>query len=275
MPHAIAAPPTSIHPTATVDPTAIIGEGVVIEADAYVGPHCVIGDGCRLRRRSMIVAHTALGARCDVHPYAVLGGEPQDFKYNPATPGALVIGDRNVFREGVTVHRSVGDERRTTVGSGCYFMANSHAGHNTVVGDSVTLANGVLLAGPVRVGDRCFFGGNSGVHQFCDVGEGVMFQGVAIATMHVLPFTIISEVNNCSGINVVGLRRAEGVTRDDILEVKRIYRTLFRERHTVSAAIELLDAMAWGPFAQRMLGFVHHVRRYEKPRIRGLAALKD
>jgi UDP-N-acetylglucosamine acyltransferase len=275
MPDVIAAASTRISPSATVDPTASIGEGVVIEADAYVGPNCVVGDRCRLRRRSMLVANTTLGARCDVHPNAVLGGDPQDSKYDPATPGALVIGDGGVFREGVTVHRSVGDRSPTTIGAGCFFMANSHAGHNTLVGDNVTLANGVLLAGHVRLGSRCFMGGNSGVHQFCDIGEGVMFQGVAIATMHVLPFTIISGVNNCSGINVVGLRRLEGVSREDITEVRLIYKSLLREGHAVGSALERLESRPWGPFARRMLDFAHHVRRYEKPRVRGLAASRS
>ena len=266
---------SSIHASATIDPSATIGEGVVIEADAYVGPDCKIGDGCRLRMRSVVMHNTTLGESCDVHPYAVLGGEPQDFKYDPAVPGSLVIGDRCVFREGVTIHRSVGDGQATTIGSDCYFMAYSHAGHNTIVGNNVTLVNGVLLAGHVRVGDRCFFGGNSGVHQFCDIGEGVMFQGVAIATMHALPFTIVSGVNVCAGINVVGLRRTEGVGREDIAQVRNMHRTLFREGRMLGSAIDTLNEQRWGPWSQRMLGFANHVRAYEPPRARGIMSPRD
>jgi len=273
MPNATAAT-TTIHPAATIDPSAIIGEGCVIEADAFVGPNCVIGDGCRLRMRSIISEHTTLGAGCDVHPYAVLGGDPQDLKYDPATPGSVVIGQRSIFREGVTVHRSVGEERPTTIGSDCFFMSCSHVGHNTIVGDGVTLANGVLLAGHVRVGDRCFFGGNSGAHQFCDIGEGVMFQGVAVATMHVLPFVIIRGVNDVAGVNVVGLRRTAGSTREDIAQVRQVYRTLYREGRPFGAALESLSGRQWGAFAQRMIDFAYHARDYGPPRARGLAAPK-
>ena len=271
MPNATATQ-TTINPSATIDPSAVIGEGVVIEADVFVGPNCVIGDGCRLRARAMLIEGTTLGAGCDVHPYAVIGGDPQDTTYDPATPGSLIIGERCVFREGVTINRSMGDEQPTTIGSGCYFMSGSHVGHNTIVGNNATLANAVLLAGHVRVGDRCFFGGNSGVHQFCDVGEGVMFQGVAIATMHVLPFTIVSGVNDLSGVNIVGLRRTEGVTRKDITEVRQVFRTLFRERRPLGAALESFGDQQWGAFAQRMIDFAHHVRLHEPPRARGLAA---
>ncbi len=263
---------TTIHPNATVDPTAVIGEGVVIEADAYVGPHCVIGDGSRLRLRSVVIERTTLGAGCDVHPYAVLGGDAQDFKYNPDVPGRLIIGDGCTFREGVTIHRSVGDEEPTIIGNQCYFMANSHAGHNTVVGNNVTLANGTLLAGHVRINDRCVFGGNSAVHQFCEVGEGVMIQGGSIVTMHVLPFTITNEVNSLSGVNIVGLRRAEGVTREDIAQVREVYRTLFRERRPLGTALESLGRKPWGPYAQRMIDFAQTMRSASPPKARGLAS---
>jgi len=261
---------TIIHDSATIDPSAVIGEGVVIEAGALVGPGCVIGDGCRLRARSMIIEHTTLGAGCDVHPYAVLGGDPQDFKYNPETPGSVVIGDGCVFREGVTVHRSVGDEQPTTIGSACYLMACSHVGHNSIMGDNVTLANGSLLAGHVRVGARCFFGGNAMVHQYTDLGEGVMIRGGGGATMHAPPYTVVSKINDLSGVNIVGLRRTENCTRRDITEVSRVYRLLYRERLPLGAALKVIEQQQWGIFAQRMIDFIHRVRAYGPPRVRGL-----
>ncbi|MCB9848607.1 MAG: acyl-ACP--UDP-N-acetylglucosamine O-acyltransferase [Phycisphaeraceae bacterium] len=272
MPGTAIATATSVHPTATIDPTAVIGEGVLIEADVFIGPRCVIGEGCRLRARSMVLEHTTLGARCDVHPYAVLGGDPQDFKYDGSTPGALVVGEGNIFREGVTVSRSVGDEHPTTIGDGNFFMANSHAGHNTVMGNNCVLANGTLLAGHVRIGDRCFFGGNCCVHQFCDIGSGVMLQGGGLASMHVIPYGIVSGLNTLAGINLVGLRRTPGCTKQDISEVQRVHRTLFRERRPLSAALGQLEGEAWGPFAQRMIDFARRVRDAQPPRARGMAA---
>jgi len=265
-------PTAAIHPSAHIDPSARIGPAVVIEPEVIVGPHCVIGERTRLRARSIIVTHTTLGADNDVHPYAVLGGDPQDRSYDAARPGELIVGDRNVIREGVTFSRGNWNGPATRIGSGCYFMATSHVGHNAQVGDNVTMANYSGLAGHSRIGPGCVFSGYCGVHQFVDVGEGVMFRAHASVSMHVPPFVIVGAGNFVSGLNKVGLHRNPGITKRDRDDLKEIYRAIYRDRSAASIeeSLATLDGREWGPAAMRFLDFVRQAQTAQPPRKRGL-----
>ncbi len=242
-------------------------------AGAHVGPHCSVGPRTRLRERSMLVSHTTLGAGNDVHPNAVLGGDPQDLKFRGDPPGRLLVGDENVFREGVTVSRSVGEEIPTRVGAGTYWMANAHAGHNVQIGDRVILANGVCLAGHVRVGAGCFLGGNAVAHQFTDIGELVMLQGLSGIGMHAPPYLILSGVNEAAGVNVVGLRRSGRFTAHEITEAREFYRMVLHDRRrTLAAALDEARARPWGSAASAMLAFIEHALTFPPPRRRGVVA---
>lgn len=214
-------PTAIIHPDAKVHPTVRVGPYVVIDAGVELGAGCDIGPHVYL------TGLTTIGTNNRFHASSVVGDAPQDLKYRNE-PTRLRIGDDNVFREHVTVHRSNKVAEDTVIGSHCLFMANSHVGHNCLVGDHVILANAALLGGHVTVGDRAFISGNCGVHQFVRIGTLSLMQGGSIASMDVPPFCVHHTFNELCGLNVIGLRRA-GISSADRLELKQLYRMMFRE----------------------------------------------
>lgn len=271
-------PTASVHPSARVHETARIGPGAIVEADAIVGAHCVVGAGTRLRTRSILVERVTLGERNDLHPYVVIGGDPQDRSFKPEHPGEVIIGDRNVFREGVTVNRANWNGGPTRVGNDCYLMCQSHVGHNARLGDRVMLANAACLAGHSVVGDNCVLSSFVGIHQFCEVGEGVMIQGRGASSMHVPPFVIMSSIeNNIAGLNSIGLRRNPSITAQDRADIKRVFTAFFRTRGARPYASVIEDLLADGPLApgaMRFIEFVQRVTALEKPRNRGLCGVR-
>lgn len=265
-------PSATIHPGARIDPTARIGAGANIEQDAIVGPHCTLGPGTRLRTRAILVEHVTMGEKNDVHPYAVLGGDPQDKSFDETRRGEVIIGDRNVIREYVTLNRSNWNGGPTRVGSGCYLMASCHLAHNAQIGDNVIMANGASLAGHARVGSGVVMSGFTMIHQFVDVGDGVMFRAGAGVGMHVPPFVVVAGENFIAGLNKVGLARNPSITRQDREEIKRLYRVMFREREAtpINDVIARLRDEQWGPAATKFIEFCADAIAQEPPRRRGL-----
>jgi UDP-N-acetylglucosamine acyltransferase len=247
-----------IHPTALIHPAARLGAGcsvgpyAVIDADVVLGAECVVGPHVHL------TGHTVIGARNRFHAGCVIGDAPQDFKY-AGTPTRLRVGDGNVFREHVTVHRSNQAEEDTVIGSGNFLMAGCHVGHNCRLGDRNILANGALLGGHVTLADAAFVSGNCLVHQFCRLGRLALMQGGAAISKDLPPFCVARGDNGLAGLNVVGLRRA-GVDAATRLALRRAYHGLFRsgtrraealaavraELGHVSVVAELLDFVAAG-----------------------------
>ena len=246
-------PTAVLHPAAQVDPTAEIGPLTVIDAHVVVGPQCVIGPHVHL------TGHTTLGARNRVHAGAVLGDAPQDVKYTDA-PTRLRIGDDNLFREHVTVHRANKVEEDTVIGSQGFFMAHCHVGHNSHVGDRVILANGATLGGHVVLEDRAFLSGNCLVHQFVRVGTLAMMQGGAAISQDLPPFTVARGANGLCGLNTIGLRRA-GFSGEERLELRRLYRFLFRSGRNLRAALAEAGSQFASPAAQRLLEFLAGAKR--------------
>lgn len=212
--------------------TAIIGEGATIGRGTKIGPYCVIdagvqiGEDCVFGPHVYVTGKTRIGNGNSLHAGAVIGDLPQDLRYKGAETG-VVIGDHNVFREHVTVHKSNSVTEPTTIGSNNLFMANSHIGHNTQIGNHVIMANGALLGGHVTVQDRVFISGNCLVHQFVRIGTLALMQGGAGISKDLPPFTIATLTNTICGLNVVGMRRA-GMTSEDRLELKQVYHLIFR-----------------------------------------------
>jgi UDP-N-acetylglucosamine acyltransferase len=243
-----------------IHPTAIIHSGAQIDPSATVGPFCVIdehvvlGPGCSLAPYVHLTGHLTVGANNRFFSGCVIGEAPQDLKYGDA-PTRLRIGDGNVFRENVTIHRSNKMEEDTVIGSNNMFMAGSHAGHNVVVGNSVIVANGALLAGHVTVGDRAFISGNCLAHQFVRIGTLAMVQGGAKVSLDVPPYTIAAETNEICGLNIVGLRRA-GFTSEQRMELKRLYHELFLSNMNFGEALQRVRGESWGEASRVVLDFV-------------------
>lgn len=199
---------STIHPTAIVEPGAQLGADCEIMAYAVVTKHCVLGD------------------RVVVHPFAVIGGDPQYLKFDRATAAGVRIGAGTVVREHVTINRSIHAGKNTVIGENCFMMAASHAAHDCEVGNNVVFANAALLAGHVSVGDHTFLGGGAAVHQFCRIGEGVMVAGHASITRDVPHYTMVAERDDVIGFNVVGLKR-RGVSRAAIAELKAAFHDVY------------------------------------------------
>ena len=264
---------TTIHPTAIVDAGARIGSDVRIGPGAIVEADTTIGDGCELMAHSIIRRYTSLGRRNVVHPFAVLGGEPQDHGHDPAVRSFCRIGDDNVFREGATVNRATGVDNATCIGSGNYFMAHAHVGHNCVVGDHGVMVNGSSLGGYAQLGDRAILAGNAGIHQFCRVGRMSMLRGNGGITNHMPPYCLGAGLNQIVGLNVVGLRRAEHITDRDRREIAEAFRLMYRRGLPTSRALAEMDAHAdWGEAAGAFRDFIRRALTDTKPYNRGLVA---
>ena len=246
-------PTAVIHPKAEVDPTVVVGPYAIIDAAVAIGAHCILGPHVYLTGNSIIGEHNQFFAG------AVIGEAPQDLKYRGA-PTNLRVGSHNVFREHVTVHRSTKPEEETKVGSNNFLMAHSHVGHNCQVGDYIIMANGALLGGHVLVQDRAFISGNCLVHQFVRVGTLALMQGGSAISKDLPPYTVARGDNGLCGLNVVGLRRA-GLTADERLELKQVYRALFRTGTTLKSAIAEGQKHFSTVPAKNMLEFVAATKR--------------
>src|SRR5215831_1081045 len=177
-------PTAIIHATAKLDPTVRVGPFCVIDEGVELGPNCVLGPHVYLTGLTKIGSHNRF------HTGSVIGDAPQDLKYK-GEPTAVRIGDHNVFRENVTVNRSTAPDGETVIGSHNFLMANAHVGHNSHVGNSVIMANGVALGGYAVVGDGAFLSANSLVHQFTRVGRLALLNGNASISQDLPPFTIV------------------------------------------------------------------------------------
>lgn len=228
-----------IHPTAIVDPRAEIAD------DVEIGPYAIVEAGARIGRGTRLMAHaivhgpSSLGEGNVVHPFAVLGGAPQAKKHGGG-PTRTEIGDRNTFREHVTVHGGT-EGRATRVGSDNLFMVGSHVAHDVVVGSRCVVANAVQLAGHAVVEDWVTFGGLAGLAQFVRVGESAFVAAGAMCEKRVPPFVIVQgDRARVRALNVVGLRR-RGVTEGSIAALERAYRVLFSKRMTRAEALRVVD----------------------------------
>lgn len=232
-------PSALVHPSAQVDPTAAIGPFAIVEAGAVVGP------GCRLAAHAILKAGSTLGAGVVVDHFAVVGGDPQDLSFDPATRSRVTVGPRTVIREHATLHRATKPDAATIVGADNLLMAGSHVAHDCVLGDGVILANGCMLGGHVQVGDKAFISGGVAVHQFCRIGGGSLTSGNAVITEDVPPEGLAHGRNELAGLNLIGLRR-RGVSAEAMAELKRAYHTVYAPATGCAAQAQAaLDAGAF------------------------------
>jgi UDP-N-acetylglucosamine acyltransferase len=225
-----------VHPTAQVDPRAELAEDVEVGPYALIGPQVRIGAGTRVGAHVIVTGRTRIGARNHLHPFSVIGGEPQDKKYR-GEDTALEIGDRNVIREYCTIHiGTVQDGGVTRVGDDNWIMAYVHIAHDCQVGSHTVFANNAQLAGHVQVGDWVVLGGYTGVHQFVRIGAHVMTGISSVILQDVPPYTLVAgNPAKPHGINGEGLRR-RGFSPEQIAALRRAYRLLYREGLTLEQA---------------------------------------
>jgi UDP-N-acetylglucosamine acyltransferase len=250
---------THVHPTAQVSPKAWLGEGVWVGPGAIIDEECLIGDRTSIGPYAYVTGKSVLGADNRIGYGVAIGLEPQDQAFRGA-PSRVVIGDRNVIREHVTIHRATGEGAETRIGSQNFLMVGSHVAHNCRIANRVTLVNHVLLAGYVEVGEGAVLGGAAVVHQHVRIGAFSMTRGQTRLGKDLPPFFVAGYTNRVCGINRVGLRRAgfSQAMRRDILEA---YRILYRSGLNVSQALEEMEKR-WreGPVAE-LISFIRSSRR--------------
>ena len=241
-------PSAVIHPDAKVDPTVEVGPFAVIDGGVELGPENRVGPHTHL------TGVTRIGRGNVFHSGTVIGDAPQDLKYT-GEPTQLTIGDENVFREHVTIHRSTTTDGETAIGSNNFFMANSHVGHNCHLGDRVILANGALLGGHVIVEDNAFISGNCLAHQFVRIGKLALMQGGSAISKDLPPYTIARGDNGICGLNIIGMRRAQ-LTSQQRIELKRLYQLLFRGKRKLKDALAEATQEYTSDTARVMLEFI-------------------
>ncbi|PTB89953.1 acyl-[acyl-carrier-protein]--UDP-N-acetylglucosamine O-acyltransferase [Pseudidiomarina aestuarii] len=232
-----------IHSTAIIDPKAKLGNNVSVGPYSIIGPDVEIGDDCVIAPHVVIRGPTIIGRNNKIFQFASVGEDCQDKKY-AGEPTRLEIGDNNVIRECVTIHRgTVQDQSLTKIGSDNLLMAYVHVAHDCVVGDHVILANNTTLAGHVHVGDWAILGGFTGVHQFCHIGAHA-FTAVNSVVVQDIPPYIMAQGHNAvpRTINSEGLKR-RGFSAEQVMRIKRAFKILYRQGLTVAEAIEAMQAL--------------------------------
>ena len=228
-----------------IDPTAVISGEAVLAEDVEIGSYTVIdgpvrlGAGCVIGPYAYLCGPLAMGANNIVYAGAVLGERPQHMKYNNEAT-SLEIGDGNVFREHVTVHRGTTHSWKTTIGNQNFFMVNSHVGHDCKIGNGCILANGALIGGHCVIEDNVNLSCHSAVHQFIRVGRLGFLSDCSITTKDIPPFLVCQGVNSVIGINSIGMRRS-GIPSDQITAVGQAFHILFRQGLVLPAALARLE----------------------------------
>jgi UDP-N-acetylglucosamine acyltransferase len=254
-------PGVSIHETAIVHPMARIGAGSLVGPYATIGEHVTIGRNCRIGASAVIDGWTEIGDDNEIYPMASIGLAPQDLKYR-GEPTRLVVGEHNVFREFVTIHRGTeGGGGVTTIGSHNLFMAYAHVAHDCHVGSHSIFGNAATLGGHVTVEDFATISAYSGVHQFCRVGQHAFIGGYTVVTRDALPYAkTVGNRARIYGVNSIGLAR-RGFSPELIGKLRRAYRHLVQ--HNTSRALELIerDANLRAPEVRYLVQFITSAKR--------------
>ena len=249
----------SVHPTAIVDPAAEIAEGVEI------GPYVIVEGPVKIGARTKVLPHahlsgdTEIGEDCEIHVGAILGHLPQD-RGLEGGGGGLTIGDRNLIREHVTIHRASKPGHRTLIGDENFLLSCCHIGHDCKVGNLNNIANGALLAGYVTLGNRNFVSGNVVIHQFVKVGDMTMIGGASRVSKDVPHYMILEGNSKIRGVNFIGLQRA-GLSEEQRSTIKQAYRILYQSGLNVRNAVARLEELKDSPEIQNLLDFIARSER--------------
>jgi UDP-N-acetylglucosamine acyltransferase len=226
-----------IHPTAIISPDAQLGDDVLVGPFVIIGDGCVVGDQCRIAARATLERNVILAAHVNVGMGSILGGDPQDLKYQ-GEPTAVEIGEGTTIREYSTINRGTAQSFKTTVGKQCFIMSYVHLAHDCHIGDGVILGNNVQLAGHVSIDDKAIVSGQSAVHQFVQIGRYSFTGGCSRVSKDVPPYVKANgNPIRLYGLNKVGLQR-NGISEDVQRELKRAYRLFFNSDLNLSQARE-------------------------------------
>ena len=250
-----------IHPTAIIEPGAQLGTDVTIGAYAFVGAKVVLGGGCRLHHHANVEGRTTLGGQCEVFPFACIGTKTHDLKFTGGEPG-LMAGDRNVFREYVSVHAATADGEFTRLGNDNVLLAYSHIAHDCIVGNSLIMSAQSALAGHVIVEDHVNIGWGTGVHQFCRIGAHAIIGGCSGIMLDIPPY-VKAQGNRARlfGLNTVGLKR-RNFPPETIRSLKQAYRLLFLSGFTTTQALERIATEL--PACAEIQHLVHFIKTSER-----------
>ena len=215
-----------VHPSAIVSEGSELGENVSIGAFSIIGPNVKIGNNVKIASHVVLEGHTTIGNNNEFYSFCSIGANPQDLTYKDE-PTEVKIGDNNIFREYVSIHKGTQkDKKVTSIGNKCLLMAHVHIGHDAVVGDHVVMANSVNLAGHVNIGDKVIIGGGTNISQFVTLGRGSYIGGASAIDRDIPIFcTAYGNRVKLKGINIIGLRRL-GFEKSEISELVDFYRTM-------------------------------------------------
>jgi UDP-N-acetylglucosamine acyltransferase len=242
---------------AAIDPRAKIDDDVEVGPYCVVGPNVTIGRGTRLENHVTLTGHVTIGRFNHLFPGVVIGAEPQDLSYR-GSDTRVVIGDHNIFREGVTVNRATEKEDGvTSIGDHGYFMACCHIAHDCRIGDHVVVANGTLLGGHVQIHRHATLSGGSAVHHFATVGAYSFVTGMSRVIHDVPPYMLIDgQPARARCVNVVALKRND-FPADDVRALAEAHRLLFRAKVGVDHARAILRANGrLVPCVNHLIGFL-------------------
>jgi UDP-N-acetylglucosamine acyltransferase len=252
-----------IHPTAIIDPKAEIDEGVEVGPYSVIEKGVSIGEGTKIGPHVVIREGTQIGKRCHIFQFASIGEAPQAVAYK-GEKTSLLIGDQNIVREFVTLHRgTIKGGGKTVIGNNNFFMAYSHVAHDCQIGNQVFLYNGASLAGHIIIEDYAIIGALSGIHQFCQIGTHAFISGLTGVPLDIPPYMLASGNRaKLFGLNTVGLKR-HNFPEETVKALKKAYRTIFRSGLTLENAIKRVeeDEIFQTPEVQHLLHFIQHSKR--------------
>ena len=246
-----------IHRTAIIDPKANISENVNIGAYTVIGPNVTIDRNVKIHAQVNINGNTSIGKGTIIYPFASIGNDPQDLKFN-GEETSLVIGNNNKIREYVTINPgTVGGGGETKIGDNCLFMVSSHVGHDCFVGNNVIIANNVPLGGHAHIEDNVIIGGNSAVQQFTRVGKMAMIGGMCGVVKDIIPYGMAFG-NRCTlqGLNLTGLRRKD-IPNKEILSLTAAYKEIFKTKNLSENLANLDNKFINNYLVQDVINFIN------------------
>lgn len=254
--------PNNIHPNAIISPDAQIYD------DVTIGPYCIIEKGVTIKRGTKLISHiviegnTEIGENCTIYPFTSIGLPPQDLKYKNEQTGVR-IGNNNIIRENITIHRgSIKGDGLTEIGDSNFLMAYVHIAHDCKVGSSIVMANAATLGGHVVVEDFAVIGGLVAIHQFTRIGAYCMIGGFSGVTLDVIPYMMASgERARLYGPNSIGLKR-HGFSDEKIQLLKKVYKIIFREKNTLQKAIETIKDKL--PQTEEVINILNFIDKSER-----------